>query len=194
MQAAQADVVLQPQQHLSPAHRRQRRRRQLGDVGDGAFAKRVDHQRLGSRRPQRQHEMAGKVHPGGIPAGGVGGVHPQDAERHRQAAAALDHADQIGVGQVVIGLGVAAIAEPAGQQAGEERGLSGQVVRRRAAGRGVAGDGAQVSAHRPRVAVRRVDAGQQQGRAGEVDLVIRQHADGVQRVARVRQAGSPRRS
>ncbi len=64
----------------------------------------------------RRHVQAG----GGV-AAGPGGVDVQDPERDRQAAAALDDPDQVGVGEVVVAVGVATVAEPAGDAGAERR-------------------------------------------------------------------------
>ncbi len=63
--------------------------------------------------------MAGEVDAMRRPAGSLGRVEPEDPERHRQAAPAFQDADQVGVGEVVIGLGIAGQPECAVDDAGE---------------------------------------------------------------------------
>ena len=56
---------------------------------------------------QADHEMAGEIQPFDRPTEAARGVDIEDRERDGQAAPALDHADQVGVRQIVIGLIVA---------------------------------------------------------------------------------------
>ena len=56
-------------------------------------------------------EVHGKVEADRRPALRSGGVEIEDAERDRQAAAAADDADQVGVLGIVVGFAVAAIVE-----------------------------------------------------------------------------------
>ena len=67
-------------------------------------------------------EMRGKGQALGLPALAAGDVEIEDRQRHRQALAPLDDAHEVGVLQVVVGLGVAAIAVGARDHLGERLG------------------------------------------------------------------------
>ena len=67
-------------------------------------------------RLERHQEMAGEVHPVRPPTDRPRAVQPEDTERHGQAAAPLDDADEVGVGRVVIGLDIPGVAMTARDQ------------------------------------------------------------------------------
>jgi len=118
-------------------------------------------------------------------------VQPDDAERHRQAAPPLDHPDQVGVGGVVVGFGVAGVAVAAGQQAGQRRDLPDQILDADIERRRVARDGREMLARRLPVGLGRIDPSQLQGGVGQLELAIGQLADGVERRVRVRRQLRP---
>ena len=126
--------------------------------------------------------MAGEIDAVPLPAGRADAVEPHDAERHGQAAAALDDGDEVRVGQVVVGVVIAAVAV-AGMDQGcqsTEAGLERTAVEHAAYAGGVAGElaemgggdvGLEPGGQRPAELERRV---------GEVDLAVRQLADRFQ--------------
>jgi hypothetical protein len=120
------------------------------------------------------------------PARRLRGVQPQDAERHRQAAPAFQHADQIGVVEVVIGRRIAGQAEIPVQHAGEQGTAAFEVaairrgIRRRGLHRG-AGDGGQPLRPRPPIGLRRVHAGELQRHGGDVEFGVGQATGGFER-------------
>ena len=100
--------MLGRQLDLLPGHRLQQLA-QLRRVADPAAVERVEDQPLGAFA-QPDQEMPGKGQPDAVPALRPRGMQIEDAERHRQAFAAVDDPHQIGVLQIVVGQLVAAIA------------------------------------------------------------------------------------
>ena len=152
-----------------------------------AAVEHVEHH-LGAAAFQRDQEMAGKIDAVRRPAGGPRGMQPQDAERHRQAPAALDDADQVGVRRGRRrcpcrrdsrgGSAIRSVERP---------GAGAEVVRRRRRPRAATASRAssdRCAARRLPVGVRRIDARQLQRRVGDVDLGVRQLPDRLQRRAR----------
>ena len=130
--------------------------------------------------------MARKIDPVGRPAGGARAVQPQHTERHWQAAPALDHVDQIGIGEIVVGLGIAAIPVPLRNDRRKRR----EAPRRRLARSGgrrydVARQLREVRGSRAPIRAGRIDSRQQQRRLPDVDLRIGQRARRLQRRARL---------
>ena len=191
-QPAQLDVVLQPQQHLAPGHRAQQAGAQLGalpfhpleqDAQGRGFQRRaagedID-QELPARPFQRQQEVAREIHAMGGPAGRLGRVQPEDAERDRQPPPAFQHADQIGVGLVVIGLAVPGQAEGAVQHAGQHGAAAVEVagiglgIRRRCL-HGSARDLTEAQGGGLPVGLGRIDAGELQRDRGDVEFGVGQ--------------------
>ena len=89
------------------------------------------------RHPQQ--EMARRVQAAGFEPAGARAMDVENAERDRQAAAAVDDRHQIGILRIVIGKAVAVIAEAAGE-------LRRQALRR------IFGAKDQLAAHRGRLA------------------------------------------
>ncbi len=128
------------------------------------------------------------------PAGGLGGMQPQDAQGDRQATAAFQHADQIGIGEVVIGLGIAGQAEIAVQHAGQNGAAAFEVpgVGRWISGRRLhrgAGDRGQALGGCPPVGVGGVHARELQRHGGDVEFGIGQATGGGDRGAGLILAG-----
>ena len=72
--------------------------------------------------------MAGKGQALGVPALRAGDMQVKDRQRDRQALAPLDHAREVGVLQVVVGLAVAAIAVGPGDHLGQPLGQRAAAV------------------------------------------------------------------
>ena len=179
LQPPHLDVVLQPEQHLAVAHAAEQawlepdrppgdafdQRAELGRRRRMAAREGIDRHRPAFARNADQ-EMRREVDATGGPAGRARGMDPEDAECHRQAAPTLDHPDEVGVGEIVVGLGIARIAVPAGEQCGECAGAC--------AGRDVAqfgrrrGQGGEMRTRRREVRPGRIDRGEQQRRLGEI--------------------------
>ena len=64
-------------------------------------------------------KVAGKRQPLGVPALRPGDMEVEDRQRHRQSLAALDHPDQVGILQIVVGLAVAAVGVGLGDDLGQ---------------------------------------------------------------------------
>ena len=116
------------------------------------------------------------------PSRGARGMQPDDAECDRQALAALDDADQVGIREIVIGLGIAGIGVAPGDQTGERFGAHREIVGADRVGElhRVAREIRQMRTCRLPVGIRRIDARELQRRVTDVDLGVRQHADRFQ--------------
>ncbi len=134
---------------------------------------------------ERDEEVAGEIDAVRSPRDRPRALQPQHAERHRQAAAALDDADEVGIGRVVVGLGVAPIAVPPRQQPGQRACPSRQIARRdvtREVDR-LARQRRQMRLRRRPIMASGVHPRELQRGPGKVDLHVRQLADRVERLA-----------
>jgi len=131
---------------------------------------------------EAQQEMPREVEPLGRPALGPRRVQIEDAERDRQALAAVDHAHQVGVLRVVVGERVAAVAVALPDHRVERRDAPVQRRLPRALRQvgGVAGEQREVVAIALERHARAVERGHQQGRLGDVDRLVRLAAEPAQ--------------
>ena len=111
-------------------------------------------------------EMAGKGQAFGVPALGAGDMEIKDRQGDRQALAPLDHAHEVGVLQVVVGVAVAAIGIGPGDDLGE-------LLRRRAAAVHQVG---KIGRHGRHVLTERREVG---------SLVAAQHAERQRRLEQI---------
>ena len=126
--------------------------------------------------------MAGEVEPFRRPAEAARRIEIEDRQRHGQAAPALDHADQIGVLQIVVVLVVAAKAVALDQNL-MQRADAGEQALIAFAGRSLGELGrhqGQMLAAGVERRIGMIEARQQQRRLGEIDLAVAALAEGGQ--------------
>ena len=104
---------------------------QIGRRPLDAVIERVDNQPVAVLAGADQ-EMAGEIQPVRREPVGAGGMQIQNAERHRQALLAVDHAHQVGVLDIVIGEHVAVIAVLSQHHPVQRRNDAAAVYQRRA--------------------------------------------------------------
>ncbi len=118
------------------AARRLEQPAQPGGVEDATAVERIEDRGLSAALDTDQ-EVSGKAEPRGAPPLCPGGVQVQDPERHRQPLAPIDDPGQVGVVEIIVGLGIAAIPEGAENDvverldAAAERGAGGMPDRHR---------------------------------------------------------------
>ena len=128
---------------------------QLRGVAGAPGMERIEDRPVASA-PDAHQEVAGEVQPGGVLAHGARDMDVDDAQRHRQALAPLEHAREIGVLQIVVGRGIASETEILRHRAGQ-----------RLVHRGAAGAGARVVDQQRQQAVIGVEIGQLATRGAE---------------------------
>jgi hypothetical protein len=104
------------------------------------------------------------------PAARARRVHPEDGERDGKAAAPVDHAREVGIGEVVVAVAVAAIAAVAGQHGGEQCGRRAIALRAHVRGHPVEMVEIGREVQRRATARQAVERGAGERRAGDVDL------------------------
>ena len=113
-------------------------------------------------------------------------MEPQDRQRDRQTAPAVDDADQVGIVEIVVGFAVAAVAVLPRQHVAQRSGPG------RAPAADIRGEGGEMAAIGVGVDMRMIEHGKRESSTGEVDLRIFQAADLFQRLKGCADVHGPR--